>query len=282
MPKVNQIKLRQDADTAERAGRFDKAIDALKQVVAENPRDWNTVNRIGDLYGKLNNAKLANEQYIKVANYFRDDGFFLKAIAVWKKVLRNEPGLLEGHLSLGDLYAKQGLAAEAKQTFNLVVDEYIKRSKKREAGEVLRRLAEVDPADMKVRMRVAEFYAWEGNQERAAGEYAAIADDLVKKGLLAEALQLLERGLRGGARSARLRSAAARVHIVQKDFVRATSLLEEARRAAPADREIALRLAEALLGAKRPDDARGVLGELLAIEPGDVEVRQQLGQVCLA
>ena len=159
MAKVNQVKLRQEADAAERASRFDRAVDLLKQVVQENPRDWNTVNRIGDLYAKLNNLKAANEQYVKVARYFADDGFYLKAIAVWKKVLRNDPSMIEGNVALGDLYARQGLVAEAKQTLNVVVDEYIKRSKKREAGEVLRRLAEVDPTDMKVRIRLAEFYA---------------------------------------------------------------------------------------------------------------------------
>ena len=77
MAKINQVKLRQEADSAEKAGRFDKAVDALKQIVQENPRDWNTVNRIGDLYGKLNNARAANEQYVKVARYFADDGFYL-------------------------------------------------------------------------------------------------------------------------------------------------------------------------------------------------------------
>ena len=42
-------------------------------------------------------------------------------------------------MSLGELYAKQGLVAEAKQTFAFVYDEYVKRNKLREAGEVLRR-----------------------------------------------------------------------------------------------------------------------------------------------
>ena len=47
MAKINQVKLKQDADAAEKAGRLDKAIDALKQIVQDNPRDWTTVNRIG-------------------------------------------------------------------------------------------------------------------------------------------------------------------------------------------------------------------------------------------
>jgi tetratricopeptide (TPR) repeat protein len=280
--KINQVKLRQDADAAERAGRFDKSIDLLRQIITENPRDWNTINRVGDLYAKLNNPKAANEQYVKVARYFADDGFYLKAIAVWKKVLRNDPSMLEGHVSLGDLYAKQGLVAEAKQTFGLVIDECVKRNRLREAGDMLRRMAEVDPADMKVRIRLAELYAREGSQERAAAEYVAIADELVKKGHLAEAMQLIEKALRSGTRSTRLLLAAARVHFVQKDYPKAIGLLEEARRAAPRDRDVALRLAEALLGARRPDQARQVLEGLLKGDPADNDARQQLGLVYLA
>jgi tetratricopeptide (TPR) repeat protein len=282
--KANPLQLKRDADAAEKKGDYPKAIDVLKQLVQENPKDWNTVNRIGDLYAKLNppNLKAANEQYVKVARYYADDGFYLKAIAVWKKVLRNDPSMLDGSKELGDLYARQGLVAEAKQTLNVVVDEYIKRNKKREAGEVLRRLADVDPTDLKVRIRLAEFYAWEGNQEKANGEYVAIADELVKKGHLAEALQVIEKALRAGPRSALLLSAAARVHLVQKNFPRAIELLEEARRLDPGDRDVSLRLAEACLGSKRPDEARRVLEGLIERDPSDQEARQQLGQVYLA
>jgi tetratricopeptide (TPR) repeat protein len=132
--KESPIKLKQDADAAEKKGDSAKAIELLKQIVQDNPRDWNTVNRIGDLYAKLNKLKEANEQYVKVARYFADDGFYLKAIAVWKKVLRNDPSLIDGHESLGDLYARQGLVAEAKQTYGAVIDEHVKRNRIREAG----------------------------------------------------------------------------------------------------------------------------------------------------
>jgi len=280
--RANPVQLKRDADAAEKAGKFDRAVELLSQIVQDNPRDWNTVNRIGDLHAKLNNLKKANEQYVKVAKYFADDGFYLKAIAVWKKVLKNDPNLIEGNAALGDLYARQGLVAEAKQTLNLVFDEYVKRGKKREAGDVLRRLAEIDPSDIKVRIRLAELYAWEGNPDKAAGEYVAIAEELVKKGHLAEAGQLIEKALRSGPRSPQLLAAAARVALVQKDYGRAIERLEEARRARPADREVSLRLAEALLGSKRPDDARRVLEGMLQREPSDQDARQQLGQVLLA
>ena len=253
--KDSPIKLKQDADAAEKAGRFDKAIDLLKQIVADNPRDWNTVNRIGDLYAKLNKLKEANDQYVKYASYLAEDGFYLKSIAVWKKVLRNDPSLIEAQVKLGDLYARQGLQAEAKQTFGQVFQEYVKRNKMREAGDVLRRLAEVDPTDLRVRINLAELYAREGHQEKAAKEYGAIGDELVKKGHHAEALQLIDKALRSGPRSPHLLGAAAQIHIIQKDYARAIELLEEGRRANPADRDVALRMAEAYLSAKRAQDA---------------------------
>jgi tetratricopeptide (TPR) repeat protein len=280
--KINQVKLKQDADAAERAGRFDKAVELLKQIVQESQKpDWNTINKIGDLYIKLNNPKAANEQYKRVANYYGEDGFYLKAIAVWKKILKYDPSDISGKEKLGDLYARQGLAGDAKQAYGEVIDELVKRNRKQDAGDVLRRMAELDPGDMKVRIRLAELYR-EGHPEKAAGEYIAIAEELVKKGHLAEALQLVEKALRSGPRFPRLLAAAARIHLVQKDYARAVEHLEEARRAAPADREVSLQLAEACLGSKRPDDARRVLEGLLERDPQDQEARQQLGQVYLA
>ena len=190
MAKINVVKLKNDAAKATNQQNYSKAIDLLKQIVQENPRDANTLNQIGFLYEKVSNTDAANKQYAKVAEFYTNDGFYLKAIACWKKVLKNDPGLHEAHLKLGDLYAKQGLSAEAKTMPGEAFDECVKRGRHREAGEVLRRMAELDPSDMKVRIRLAELYAREGQQEKAAGEYLALADELVKKGHRQEALQL--------------------------------------------------------------------------------------------
>ena len=147
---------------------------------------------------------------------------------------------------------------------------------------MLRRMADLDPSDMKVRIRLAELYAREGQPEKAAEEYLALADELVKKGHRQEALQLLEKGLKIGKRSPRLLTEVARVHLVQKDFESALPYLEEARQGAPDDRDISLRTAETYLGVERPDEARRVLEELLGRDGGDQDARLLLGSVYLA
>ena len=282
MAKVNPVKLKQDAEKLERDGRFDKAIARLSKLVAENPRDWATINRIGDLYGKLKNVKAANEQYAKVANFYAKDGFYLKAIAVWKKINRNDPALLEAHLNLGDLYGRQGLAAEAKASLGMAYKECVNRNRLRDAGDVLRQLAELDPSDLQVRSRLAELYAREGRKDKASEEFLALADELVKKGHRQEALQLLEKALKTGQRNAKLLSGVARVHLVQKDYERALPYLEEARKASQGDRDVSVSFAEALIGVNRHDEAKTVIEGLLANDAEDIDAKQLLGRVFFA
>src|SRR5262245_58592281 len=57
--KINPIKVKQDADKLEKAGKVDQAIVLYRQLVEDNPRDWNTIKKIGDLYVRLNRNKEA-------------------------------------------------------------------------------------------------------------------------------------------------------------------------------------------------------------------------------
>ncbi len=281
MAKINPVKVKQDADKLEKANRLDQAIALYRQVVDDNPRDWNTINKIGDLYAKLNKNHEACEEYAKVADFYAKDGFLLKAIALWKKINRLEPASLGPYVNLAELYAKQGLMMEAKGQYQTVVEEYIKRGKMRDAGDVLKKMAEIDPADLKVRSKLADLYKREGNTVKAIEEHVAIAEELTRKGHLAEAVQVLENGLKIDAKNSRLRLELARVHFTQKSFDKAAKVLEEAARQAPGDAELLARLGEAYLGAKRIEEAEGVYRRLLEINPGDSEARAQVARVAL-
>ena len=214
MAKINPVKVKQEADKEEKAGRFDKAIELFKQLVADNPRDWNTIKKIGDLYARINRNKEAAQEYAKVAEFYAKDGFLLKAIAVWKQIQKLDPSVLEAYVHLAELYAKQGLMVEAKGQYQIVVDEYKKRGKIKDAGEALRKMAEIDPDDLKIQSMLADLYVRDGNAAKAIEVHIAIAESLNKKGHLAEALQVLEKGLKIDPKSGKLRAELARVHLV--------------------------------------------------------------------
>jgi tetratricopeptide (TPR) repeat protein len=280
--KINPVKLKQDADKLEKAGKLDQAIGLYRQIVDDNPRDWNTINKVGDLYAKLTKTREATVEYAKVADFYAKDGFYVRAIAMWKKINKLDASALEPYTNLAELYAKQGLMTEAKSHYQMVVDEYVKRGKTREAGDILKKLAEIDPADLKIRSKLADLYTREGNSPKAVEEHVAIAEELNKKGHLAEALQVLEKGLKIDPKSVRLRTELGRVHLVQKNFDKAAEYLEEAARQAPKDAQALARLGEAYLGAKKTKEAEATFKRALELDPQDQDAGAQMARVHLA
>lgn len=281
MAKINPVKVKADADKEEKAGRLDKAIALYRQIVDDNPRDWNTINKIGDLYAKLNKPREAGEEYAKVADFYAKDGFLLKAIAIWKKINKLDASALEPYVNLAELYGKQGLMMEAKTQYQVVVDEYVKRGKTRDAGEILKKMADIDPADLKIRSKLADLFTREGNAAKAIEEHIAIAEELNKKGHLAEALQVLEKGLKIDRNNLRLRQELARIHLVQKNYEKAAHFLEEAVRLSPNDTQLLARLGESYIGAKKMEEAEAIFKRLLEIDPRDDDSRTQIGRVHL-
>ena len=113
-------------------------------------------------------------------------------------------------------------------------------------------------------------------------EHVAIAEELNKKGHLAEALQVLEKGLKIDPKSARMRSELARVHLVQKNYEqgrRATSRRRSSRRPTTAAVAAARRgLPRARRGSGRRES---IFKRLLERDPDAEDARVQMGRVYL-
>ncbi len=73
-------------------GQLDRAIIEYEQVVALDPKDPRSLLKLGDLYTRVGDNKKAVATYRKVALQYGDEGFFLKAVAVHKQILKLEPG----------------------------------------------------------------------------------------------------------------------------------------------------------------------------------------------
>ena len=74
-----------------RQGRLDAAIAEYLRVVEEQPRDWNTANLLGDLYLRASQTEEALRQYNRIADHLMREGFYPKAAALYKKVLKISP-----------------------------------------------------------------------------------------------------------------------------------------------------------------------------------------------
>ena len=79
------------AEKLVRQGKIDGAIAEYLRVVEDQPRDWTTANTLGDLYVRAGQPEQAAAQYARIAEHFMTEGFYPKASAIYKKLLKLTP-----------------------------------------------------------------------------------------------------------------------------------------------------------------------------------------------
>ena len=174
-----------------RQGRLDAAIAEYQLVVEDQPRDWNTANTLGDLYARAGQADMAVAHYSRIAEHFMREGFYPKAAALYKKILKFNRDDEHTQLQLAEISARQGLFADARTYLNAVATRRRNRSDRRGEAEIVVRLGEIDPADIPARMSAARTLEEMGETATAAARYKSIHDDLIEKGQTAEAVAAL-------------------------------------------------------------------------------------------
>src|SRR5918912_1370328 len=69
-------------------GKIAAAVQEYRRIVDADPDDFTALNTLGDLYIRLDKKAEAVQCFIAVADHYREQGFALKAIAIYKKVAR--------------------------------------------------------------------------------------------------------------------------------------------------------------------------------------------------
>ena len=136
MPPFDREAALKAAEKALKLGKVDAAIAEYVKVVEAQPRDWNSANSLGDLYVRSKKIEKGLEQYTRIADHLAEEGFYGKALALFKKILKLKPDNEYALLQSGDLAAKQGTLADAKQFFTLVAEKRKARGDKKGAAEV--------------------------------------------------------------------------------------------------------------------------------------------------
>lgn len=249
-----------------RQGRLDGAIAEYVRVVEEQPRDWNTANALGDLYARAGQTDKAAAQYSRIAEHLMDEGFYPKAAALYKKLLKVQPDDEATQLQLAEISAKQGLLLDAKGYFNAVATKRRSRGDRAGTAEIVIRLGALDPSDIDARMAAASTMAEMGDEETAALRFREIHDDLADKGRTDEALAALREAVRLNPLDTDGRGILARALVAAGDLEGARGYLD--RDTAGSDPSLLMALAEIELRSGHIDEARLLLPELLLTDPG--------------
>ncbi len=186
----------QNAEKLVSKGKIEAAIKEYIKLIEDNPKDTNVLNRIGDLYSRIHRISDAVKYYRDVARILSEDGFYLKAIAMLKKVNKYDPSILEVYAELGDLFIKQGVASEAITYYQYLADYYTKNNQFQEATEIYKKLVQIAPDNIVVRGKLAELLAQTGDVQKALLEFQSIGKMLISKGRVQEAIQVYNRALK--------------------------------------------------------------------------------------
>lgn len=163
-------------------GNIDKAAAEYKAVVAIDPSDVMVRLRLGDLYAKLNSKDEAIKEYNEVAKIHTNKGFYLKAIAVYKQILKLDESSLEVHNKLADLYTKQRLIADAMTEFSYIVNVYEKKGRTNDAFDLIKKMVSIDPENIGIKLRLADMHLKLGYDKDARVEYKWVYDKLMSQG----------------------------------------------------------------------------------------------------
>ncbi|MGE5815621.1 MAG: tetratricopeptide repeat protein [Acidobacteriota bacterium] len=247
-----------------RQGRLEGAIAEYVRVVEKQPRDWNTANTLGDLYVRAGQLQKAAEQYSRVAEHFSRDGFYPKAAALYKKILKIRPDDESAQLQLADMSAKLGLLADAKAQLNGVAERRRQRGDRSGADEIVIRLGSLDPADFEARLNAARVLGEGGSTSLAAERYRQISADLMEKNREPEAMQALREAVRLNPADVGGRAQLARNYLTMGDLESAREFLDEE----TADQEpgLLLALASAELRKGRLTEADAFLTRALELD----------------
>ena len=264
MPIDREATLRQ-AERLKGQGRLDLAIAEYVRLVDEQPRDWNTINALGDLYLRAGDHDRAVGQFVLIADHLFSEGFFPKAAAVYKKALKSRPDHEPTLLRLAEIAAAQELLADARAYLRKLWELRGERGDDRGAAECLIRLAELPEADAETMLTAARAASALGETARAIALFRTAADELQKAGRGAAALDVLAQVVALEPGDVELRRQLAGQYVAAGEIENADRLLDA--ETAGLDPDLLLVLAS--VESARNDDAaaRSTLTRFIGVAP---------------
>lgn len=263
----DKIKAMRSAERFIAQGNIRSAISEFKQVVANDPKDFGTMNMLGDLCVKTSDHREAIKCYTAVAEHYGTQGFAQKAIAVYNKIARLEPENLEITERLADLYRQKGSVTESRVHFLKLADHYSKHGQKAEALNVWKEIAVLDQTNTEVYVFLAKSYLDLHDTSEAVAAFNNAGRRFVAKAMYQDAVEVYESALSHlpGDGSALAGFVEAKTALGASD--EALESLQTIASGDPNNREVLSLLATCYLQAGRTADAEESTIRLVELDP---------------
>jgi tetratricopeptide (TPR) repeat protein len=248
-------------------GKIASAIQEYERIVEHDADDFTALNTLGDLYARIEKRAEAVACYRRVAEHYREQGFTLKAVAMYKKLTRFGPEDPATALALASLYEHQGLSVEARQQYLIVAEAHTRAGDTRQALDILRRIADLDPANTQVRLRLAESYACESLPDLAAEAYTQAGEHLAARKEFEPALDAFVKALALSPASHAALQGLLAAHAALGTADEAATILEHVVKERPGDAELRAMLTRAYIESEDSRNADQAARGLVSRDP---------------
>jgi tetratricopeptide (TPR) repeat protein len=235
-------------------GKINAAIKEYRQIVDNDVDDLTTLNMLGDLYVRSGKKQEAVSCFERIAGHYSEQEFHLKAIAMYKKIERIRTGDPIIALKLAELYAAQGLVHDARSQYLVVADHYTRSGDNKKALEILHKIADLDPNNTEIRLKLADGYIKENMRHEAAAAFVLAANRFHQTGVHDKALDAYNNALKLVRDDRQALRGMLETHIARGTADEAAEVLERVVEGREDDNELVSMLARAYLEA---EDARG-------------------------
>lgn len=271
--------------TAERflsLGKIRQAITEYQKVAENDPKDFSTLNILGDLYVKNAEKREAVECYTKVAEHYNKQGFAHKAIAIYNKISRLEPNSMEISAKLAELYQTKGSVAEARAHYISLAEHHQRKGNKAEALAIWKQIAELDPTNTDIYLKIAESCQQEDQSDDAAKAFTEAGLRLSEQGQFEAAVSAFSKALDIKKNYLRALNGMVKAQIGLGDSDEAAKILENILEEQPYNRDILYLLVDCHLDMNNAAEAEQAVVKLVEQEPANYPKFLDLAKVYLA
>ena len=273
---TNQDKLLQWAPENLKKKQVAKAIKDYAKIVEIDPADVRSRQKLAELYVRTNQNTDAYEQYESIAKYFSSNGFYLKAIAIYKQMQRLDPSQVALFSRLAELNEKQGLLGNAMAEYRNLVDYYGRNGMIADEIKTLEKMRDIDLNNLNVRVKLAEVYATNERGDDGYVELESVLEILSDKGDFDKIFKLYKMFLPLYPESTKLQMGLGLAFYEKGDFGRGTVILESLLKDKPDDPDLLRLLGRGYADLKKWTKACGVYQQLLDMDPTDLDIRESM------
>jgi len=273
-----RVALLKRANKLFRQGKADAAVKEYKKILEIKPDDLEVRRIVGDLELRQNNNKGAIEQFEWISDYYLKEGFFAKAIAMFKRITRIDPNYESALFKLAELYTKQGLVMEAKQIYLDIAEECKRQNNQKKALGMYKKILEFDRANIKMRLLLADNYLKEKLENDAVNEYVTAADIILNKKDFRRAEELLLTTL-AKVKHLRIIEKLISLYTKSNEDEKAIKLIKEQGLELLKNIDLLKVVGELYLKKNMMNEAEKIFLKIADLDPGETEIILRLGKV---